>query len=99
VLKKALSLEPDSAVLLSDIGLSYLRMDDLDRAIVNLKQALELDPTLLTARGNLAVAYERDGQPRKAIREYQEYIEIAPPGALRERAREAIEHLRTGGAR
>jgi tetratricopeptide (TPR) repeat protein len=97
VLNEGLSSEHDNPVLLSDLGLCYLRIGDLERAVYHLMQALELDPSLLTARGNLAVAYERSGEPVKAIEQYTKYIEIAPPGALKERAREAIEHLRAGG--
>ncbi|MFH1312554.1 MAG: tetratricopeptide repeat protein [Candidatus Eisenbacteria bacterium] len=96
VLKKGLAVEPNNAVLHSDMGLCHLRLDDLDRAIATLERALVLDPALIPARGNLAVAYERSGQPLKAIEAYRKYIELAPPGALKEKAREAIEHLRTG---
>ena len=94
VLTQGLTLRPANPVLLSDLGLSYLRLDDLDRATDCLRQALELDPSLLTARGNLAVAYERSGRTREAIVEYTKYMEAAPPGPLKERARQAIEELK-----
>jgi tetratricopeptide (TPR) repeat protein len=95
VLEQGLTVEPANPVLLSDLGLAYLRLDDLDRAIDHLKHALELDPEILTARGNLAVAYERSGRTREAIEEYRNYMETAPPGPLKERARQAIEDLQS----
>ena len=47
----------------------------------------------VTARGNLAVAYERQGLVPKAVEQYRTYIEQAPPGASRQMAERAIREL------
>jgi hypothetical protein len=39
------------------------------------------------------VAYERKGLTERAIEQYRKYLESAPPGTLKDRAREAIEQL------
>jgi tetratricopeptide (TPR) repeat protein len=88
---------PENPVLLADIGVCRLRQDDLDGAIDYLQRALAGDPTMITARGNLAVALERKGLDREAAREYRKYIDMAPPGTLKLRAQEALERLTGGG--
>jgi tetratricopeptide (TPR) repeat protein len=84
---------PASALLLSDVGLAYLRSDNLDSAVVYFAKALESDPSLLNARGNLAVALERKGLEQQAIDQYRIYLETAPPGRARDIATRALERL------
>jgi tetratricopeptide (TPR) repeat protein len=93
LLQEGLARRPSSGLLLSDLGLVYLREDNLDSAIVALERALACDPSVLAARGNLAVAYEAKGMIAEAIREYRVYAETAPPGGSRARAEEALRRL------
>lgn len=83
----------ENPVLLADIGLCRLRQEDLDGAIDYLRRALAEDPSMLAARGNLAVALERKGLNREAAAEYRKYIDMAPPGTLKLKAQEALERL------
>jgi tetratricopeptide (TPR) repeat protein len=87
---------PGSALLLSDLGLAYLRSDEVDSAIVYLEAAVEYDASLLNARGNLAVALERQGLTSRAIEQYRIYLETAPPGRSRDVASRALERLGAG---
>ncbi len=48
---------------------------------------------MLVARGNLAVALERKGLKEEAIKEYRALVRLAPPGAVKERALEAVRNL------
>jgi Tfp pilus assembly protein PilF len=91
--REGLGKRPDSALLLSDLGLSYLRSDDLDSAIIYLERAVEHDPSLLNARGNLAVALERNGMEARAIEQYRIYLNSAPTGRSRDIATRALERL------
>jgi tetratricopeptide (TPR) repeat protein len=84
---------PGDANLLSDMGLALLRTDAPDSAAAYLELALEANPQLMIARGNLAVAYERMGDAARARDEYRKYLESAPPGPSRERAAEALRRL------
>jgi tetratricopeptide (TPR) repeat protein len=93
IARRGLDARPGNPLLVSDVGLCYLRMDNLDSAVVYLEEALRVDPSLLTARGNLAVAFERKGQTARAVEEYRKYLEAAPSGGLRDRARQALERL------
>jgi tetratricopeptide (TPR) repeat protein len=97
VARQALDKWADDALLLSDMGLYFLRSDVLDSAIVYLERSLERDPSLLSARGNLAVALERKGLDARAAAQYNIYLETAPPGKSRDMAQQALERL--GGER
>jgi tetratricopeptide (TPR) repeat protein len=89
-----LAVAPDDALLLADMGLNCLRTGALDGAIAYLGRALDVSPGLLTARGNLAVAYERIGMKAEAAAQYEKYIADAPPGPGRDRAEQALRALR-----
>jgi tetratricopeptide (TPR) repeat protein len=91
--RQALREWPGSALIQSDLGLVYLRSDALDSAIVYLREAVERDPSLLNARGNLAVALERKGLIEPAIEQYRIYLETAPPGRSRDIAAGALGRL------
>ncbi len=93
VLARGIRAMPRNAVLLSDIGLYYLRNDAPDSAIACLESALEIQSDLLTARGNLAVAYEREGLTAEAAEQYRAYIDNAAPGPSRQMAERALRRL------
>ncbi len=91
--RAGLEVAPDDANLLSDMGLAFLRTDEPDSAIRYFERALEASPLLLTARGNLAVAYERTGDGARARETYRKYLETAPPGTARDQAQAALGRL------
>jgi tetratricopeptide (TPR) repeat protein len=93
VAREGLERWPASPLLLSDVGLAYLRVGSLDSAIVYLGKAVEIEPSLLSARGNLALAFERKGLTEQAIEQYRLYLETAPPGRSRDIAVRALERL------
>lgn len=47
-------------------------------AIYRWEKAVELDPRYAAAYNNLAVAYEREGQPEKARKAYQKALDLEP---------------------
>ena len=93
VIRAGLAVDPSDANMLSDMGLAMLRTEEPDSAVKYLGLALESNPLLLSARGNLAVAYERQGDRARAREEYRKYMETAPPGPARDRARDALRRL------
>jgi tetratricopeptide (TPR) repeat protein len=88
-----LEVAPADANLLSDMGLAFLRTGDPDSAVVYFARALAHNPLLLTARGNLAVAYERTGDEARAREAYRKYLETAPRGPTRDRAAAELKRL------
>ncbi|MGD9139950.1 MAG: tetratricopeptide repeat protein [bacterium] len=93
VVESGLKAVPGDANLLSDKGLVLLRTGEPDSAVTYLGRALEANPDMLTARGNLAVAYERLGDEERAREHYHKYIQAAPPGPSRDRATAALRRL------
>jgi tetratricopeptide (TPR) repeat protein len=93
VIGEGLSAVPGDAALLADMGLARLRTGEPDSAAHYLELALDADPNLLAARGNLAIAYERAGDLARAREQYRKYVQTAPPGPARDRAAAALEAL------
>lgn len=93
LLARGLRANADEPLLLADMGLYHLRKDAPDSSVEYLEAALENMPSLLSARGNLALAYERMGLASKAAEHYRAYIETSPPGPSRDRAAEALRRL------
>jgi tetratricopeptide (TPR) repeat protein len=92
-IRAGLDVAPADANLLSDMGLALLRTGEPDSAVQYFELALEYNPLLLIARGNLAVAYERTDDGARAREAYRKYIETAPPGPGRDRASSALRRL------
>ncbi len=53
---------PQHVMAYNNLGYALTRMGKYDEAIVALKKALEIDPTLEKARVNLALVYQSTGQ-------------------------------------
>jgi len=75
------------------MGLAFLRTEAPDSAVVYFVRALAYNPLLLTARGNLAIAYERTGDEARAREAYRKYLETAPRGPTRDRAAAELRRL------
>ncbi len=59
-------------------GLWASRNNLWDEAIFRWKKALEANPRSVSARNNLAVAYERKGLFQEALKEYEAALKMAP---------------------
>jgi Flp pilus assembly protein TadD len=70
--QRALALQPESAEIYNNLGVSMLLQRRYDEARAHFLSALERDPTALNAQANLRVAYAWSG-------EYQKALAHAPP--------------------
>jgi len=61
-----------------DLGIAYARSDDLDRAELSLKRALELDPGHPIANNELGMVYRRKGRFAEARASYEKALELYP---------------------
>jgi tetratricopeptide (TPR) repeat protein len=60
----------DAAEQYDAVAVLYVGQGDLEKAIDNWERATELTPGLVKIHANLAQAYERTGEKKKAVREY-----------------------------
>jgi len=68
-------------------------LERLDESIVAYEQAVALAPHYADAHYNLALAFERKGQNRPALRHWQAYLRIDNRGPWADHARERIAKL------
>src|SRR5262249_26420701 len=75
--KKALTLDPLSPIITSELGLSYFEARQYHRAIEEFRKAAELYPDFSPAHNFLAMAYEYSGLYDQALLECQRAIDLA----------------------
>ena len=68
-------------------------LNRLDESIAAYRKAVALSPRYADAHYNLALAYERTGQPRAALRHWQAYLKVDNRGPWADHARNEIGKL------
>jgi tetratricopeptide (TPR) repeat protein len=87
----AYSLEPNNSNVLFSYGHLLLHYGKWDEGVTYLEKALEQDPTILYAHLNLGFAYQKKGNPEKALYHAKKIYEISP--SLKNRIRLIYAHL------
>ncbi len=87
--------EVDSAYVLAffDLGNVLDELQRPDESIAAYRQAVALSPRYADAHYNLALAYERKGERRQALRHWQAYIKLDNSGPWADHARGQIRKL------
>jgi tetratricopeptide (TPR) repeat protein len=80
--------DPDYALAFFDLGNVLDEMQRLEEATVAYQKAVALVPNYADAHYNLALAYERQGLRRKALRHWLAYGRLDPIGPWANHARE-----------
>lgn len=78
--KRLMRTNPEFAPIPAQVGMIYYRQKKYDDAANFLVKAIQLDPSNLSYRFNLAVIYDRLGRSRSAARLYQQLLEAADQG-------------------
>jgi tetratricopeptide (TPR) repeat protein len=76
--KTALTISPDRADALSNLGAAYVRLGQYDDAIKHYEAALKLDPVSHAVRLNLALAYYKSARPQTAIPHLKQVVASDP---------------------
>ncbi|MBN1310161.1 MAG: hypothetical protein JXB30_02000 [Anaerolineae bacterium] len=87
---------PENAQARDTLGWAYFLLGNLDRAFVEVSQALALDPELVRAYVHMGTLLEARGQVSQAVQHYQHAVELDPHGAFGDLARRALERLESG---
>jgi tetratricopeptide (TPR) repeat protein len=87
--------EVDSGYVLAffDLGNVLDELQRPDESIAAYRQAVVLSPRYADAHYNLALAYERKGERRQALRHWQAYIKLDQCGPWSEHARSQVRKL------
>jgi tetratricopeptide (TPR) repeat protein len=76
--KTALTIKPDRADALSNLGAAYVRLGQYDEAISQYEAALKSDGLNNAVRLNLALAYYKSARPNEAIPQLKRVISADP---------------------
>lgn len=86
--RRATVADPDYALAFFDLGNVLDEMQRLDEATASYQRAVSLVPQYADAHYNLALAYERQGQRRRALRHWLTYVRLDPVGPWASHAKE-----------
>jgi tetratricopeptide (TPR) repeat protein len=78
--RQATIADPEYALAFFDLGNVLDEMRRLDDAIAAYQKAIALVPQYADAHYNLALAYERQGERRRALRHWLMYVRLDPVG-------------------
>ena len=85
--RKAAEIDPDYALAFFDLGNVLDELRRLPEAIDAYRRAIQLMPAYADAHYNLAIAYERTGERRRALRHWMHYVRLDPVGPWATHAR------------
>ena len=85
--RTAAEIDPDYALAFFDLGNVLDELRRLPEAITAYQRAIQLVPNYADAHYNLALAYERTGERRRALRHWMHYIRLDPVGPWATHAR------------
>jgi tetratricopeptide (TPR) repeat protein len=86
--RKATIADPEYALAFFDLGNVLDEMQRLTEATAAYQKAVTLVPQYADAHYNLALAYERQGQRRRALRHWLAYVRLDPVGPWAKHAKE-----------
>jgi len=86
--RRATIADPEYALAFFDLGNVLDEMQQLEDATIAYQKAVALVPQYADAHYNLALAYERQGQRRKALRHWLTYVRLDPVGPWSNHARD-----------
>ncbi len=91
--RRASEVDPGYVLAFFDLGNVLDELQRPDESIAAYRQAVALSPRYADAHYNLALAYERKSDRRKALRHWQAYIKLDRSGPWTEHARGQIRKL------
>jgi tetratricopeptide (TPR) repeat protein len=86
--RRATIADPEYALAFFDLGNVLDEMQQLTEATLAYQKAVALVPQYADAHYNLALAYERQGQRRRALRHWLTYVRLDPVGPWASHARD-----------
>jgi tetratricopeptide (TPR) repeat protein len=76
-----------------NLGNKYLHKNRFDKAVEAFEQSIALRPNYLSSHNNLASAYEHNGEPDKALKEWKKLRALAKRKKSRVHLERAVRHI------
>jgi Tfp pilus assembly protein PilF len=93
--QSAVQRRPNDALANSQLGLNYFELNDVERAEISLKVAIQLDPAHFShPQLTLAEIYLRRGERAAAVEQMQDFLKRRPDSAQATRVRGEIAELK-----
>ena len=87
--------DPHKAAKCIEVGDWYFKQENYRAAMSRYQEALEWKPKDAEATYKLALVEEKSGDPTAALANYQAYLKILPNGPYAEKARKAIDRVKS----
>jgi tetratricopeptide (TPR) repeat protein len=94
--RRAIEADARYSLAYFDLGNVLDETGRVQEAILTYKTALQLAPTYADAHYNLALAYEKIREPRKALKHWQAYVKLDTSGPWSVHARSQIKRILQG---
>jgi tetratricopeptide (TPR) repeat protein len=91
--RRATQIDPNYVLAYFDLGNVLDELERYEESIAAYKRAVILSPRYADAHYNLALAYERSGELRFALRHWQAYVKLDNRGPWADHARGQIRKL------
>ncbi len=91
--RRATQIDPNYVLAYFDLGNVLDELERFEESIAAYKRAVSLSPRYADAHYNLALAFERRGEERNALRHWQAYIKLDNRGPWADHARGQIRKL------
>ncbi|MGB8844693.1 MAG: tetratricopeptide repeat protein, partial [Terracidiphilus sp.] len=91
--RHATAADPGYVLAYFDLGNVLDELERLDESIAAYRKAVTLSPAYADAHYNLALAYERSGQQRPALRHWRAYVKLDNHGPWADHARGQMRKL------
>ncbi len=91
--RAAIEIDPRYALAYFDLGNVLDETGRVTEAILTYTTALQLAPTYADAHYNVALAYEKIREPRKALKHWQAYVKLDTTGPWSVHARNQIQRI------
>jgi Tfp pilus assembly protein PilF len=75
-------MHPENPRMRLNLGNVYLERGDVDAALLQLEQAVRLEPDVASYHNSLALAYQAKGWPDKAVEQLRETLRLDPDSGM-----------------
>jgi cytochrome c-type biogenesis protein CcmH/NrfG len=91
-----LSMKPDNADVLTDMGIMHRKLGEFDKALEEFRKAAKADPKHINSRYNIGLVLLHDKQDIKgAILAWEDYLKVDTSSERAQRLKGQIEKMRT----